>query len=202
MSGFMVLKGSPQTQGFAVSLICGKIYFVFRKLVMFNVGILTISDKGAQGERYDRSGEVIRENLSQSGSNIIKYDIVPDELEVIADKLVEWSDEGGVDVILTTGGTGLSQRDVTPEATLSVIDKSVPGFAEAMRAKSLEKTPMAVLSRATAGVRGKCLIINLPGSPKAVQECLEVILPAIPHGVEIIKGEVTEHTCQDAAEGR
>ena len=165
---------------------------------MFNVGILTISDKGAQGQRHDRSGEVIRESLSQLGSHIIKYGIVPDEHEVIAGKLAEWADEGGVDVILTTGGTGLGQRDVTPEATLSVIDKSVPGFAEAMRVKSLEKTPMAMLSRAIAGVRGKCLIINLPGSPKAVQECLEVVLPAIPHAVEIIKGEVTEHTCQDA----
>ncbi len=168
---------------------------------MFNVGILTISDKGAQGQRHDRSGEVIRESLSQLDSHIIKYDIVPDEHEVIAGKLAQWADEGGVDVILTTGGTGLSQRDVTPEATLSIIDKSVPGFAEAMRAKSLEKTPMAVLSRATAGVRGKCLIINLPGSPKAVQECLEVVLPAVPHAVEIIKGEVTEHNCQDGGRG-
>jgi len=165
---------------------------------MFSVGILTISDKGSQGLRHDESGEVIRESLSQLGSNIIKYAIVPDEYEVIADKLAEWADKGGVDVILTTGGTGLSQRDVTPEATLSVIEKSVPGFAEAMRAKSLEKTPMAVLSRAVAGVRGDCLIINLPGSSKAVQECLEVVLPALPHAVEIIKGEVTEHTSQDA----
>ena len=164
---------------------------------MFTVGILTISDKGSQGQRQDRSGDVIRECLSQSESSIIKYDIVPDECEVIAGRLAEWADEGGIDVILTTGGTGLSQRDVTPEATLSVIDKSVPGFAEAMRSKSLEKTPMAVLSRATAGVRGKCLIINLPGSPKAVRECLEAVLPAIPHAVEIIKGEVTEHTCQE-----
>jgi molybdopterin adenylyltransferase len=165
---------------------------------MFNVGILTISDKGAEGLRHDRSGEVIRECLSQLDSSIINYEIIPDEHEVIAGKLAEWADEGGVDVILTTGGTGLSQRDVTPEATLSVIDKSAPGFAEAMRAKSLEKTPMAILSRATAGVRGKCLIINLPGSPKAVRECLEVVLPAIPHAVEIIKGEVTEHSFQDA----
>ena len=164
---------------------------------MFSVGILTISDKGAQGQRHDRSGEVIRENLSQIDSSIIRYEIVPDELESITGKLAEWADNGSVDVILTTGGTGLGERDVTPEATLSVIDKSVPGFAEAMRARSLEKTPMAVLSRATAGIRGKCLIINLPGSPKAVQECLEVVLPAIPHAVEIIKGEVTEHIPQD-----
>ena len=160
---------------------------------MFNAGILTISDKGAQGQRQDRSGEVIRESLSEADGHARKYDIVPDEAKVIAGKLSEWADGGEVDVILTTGGTGLSQRDVTPEATLSVIDKSVPGFAEAMRAKSLEKTPMAVLSRAVAGVRGKCLIINLPGSPKAVRECLEVVLPAVPHAVEIIKGEVTEH---------
>jgi molybdopterin adenylyltransferase len=164
---------------------------------MFNVGILTISDKGSQGLRFDRSGEVIRESLSQLDSNVIKYEIVPDDFEVIAGKLAEWADKGGMDVILTTGGTGLGQRDVTPEATLSVVDKSAPGFAEAMRAKSLEKTPMAVLSRAAAGVRRECLIINLPGSPKAVRECLEVVLPAIPHAVEIIKGEVTEHTFQD-----
>jgi len=168
---------------------------------MLKIGILTISDKGSQGQRYDKSGEVIRDSLSSLNSSVIKYEVIPDEQEVIASKLAEWADEGGVDVILTTGGTGLSQRDVTPEATMSVVDKSVPGFAEAMRAKSFEKTPMAVLSRATAGVRGKCLIINLPGSPKAVRECLEVALPAIPHAVEIIKGEVTEHTCQDAGMG-
>jgi molybdenum cofactor synthesis domain-containing protein len=170
-------------------------------MVMLNIGILTISDKGSKGQRQDRSGEVMREGLSQLDSRIIKYDIVPDEVEVIAGKLVEWADGGGVDVILTTGGTGLSRRDVTPEATLSVIDKSVPGFAEAMRAKSLEKTPMAMLSRAMAGVRGECLIINMPGSPKAVQECLEAILPAIPHAVEIIKGEVTEHIIKEAGRG-
>jgi len=161
---------------------------------MFKVGILTISDKGAQGQRYDKSGEVIRDSLSPPDSHVVKYEIVPDEMDVICHKLVGWADEGEVDVIITTGGTGLSQRDVTPEATLSIVDKVVPGFAEAMRAESLNKTPMAMLSRATAGVRGKCLIINLPGSPKAVRECLEVVLPAIPHAVAIIKGEVTEHS--------
>ena len=161
---------------------------------MFTVGILTISDKGAQGQRYDKSGEVIRDSFSPLDSHIVKYEIVPDDMDVICHKLIGWADEGGVDVIITTGGTGLSQRDVTPEATLSVVDKVVPGFTESMRAKSLSKTPMAMLSRATAGVRGKCLIINLPGSPKAVREYLEVVLPAIPHAVEIIKGEVTEHS--------
>jgi molybdopterin adenylyltransferase len=161
---------------------------------MLNIAILTISDKGSRGQRQDKSGEVIRAALAQIESNIAKYEVVPDERDIIAGKLTEWADGGGVDVILTSGGTGLARRDVTPEATLQVIDKNVPGFAEAMRAKSLEKTPMAVLSRAVSGLRGQCLIINLPGSPKAVQECLEVVLPAIPHAVEIIKGEVTEHT--------
>jgi len=165
----------------------------FKYSTMLNTGILTISDKGSRGQREDRSGEVIREMLSGINSTVVKYEIVPDEQGVIADKLVEWADKAGLDVILTTGGTGLGPRDVTPEATLSVVDKTVPGIAEAMRARSLEKTPMAVLSRAAAGVRKQCLIINLPGSPKAVRECLEVVLPAIPHAIEIIKGEVTEH---------
>lgn len=160
---------------------------------MFHVGVLTISDKGSRGERYDKSGEVIRDSLSAADSRVSRYEIVPDEQEAIAAKLREWADGGGVDVILTTGGTGLGQRDVTPEATLSVIDKGVPGIAEAMRTKSLEKTPMAMLSRATAGLRGKCLIVNLPGSPRAVRECLEVVLVALPHAVAIIRGEVTEH---------
>jgi len=166
---------------------------------MINVGILTISDKGSKGQRQDKSGEAIRDGVSRMKSAVVKYEIVPDEMDIIADKLADWADSGKLDVILTTGGTGLSQRDVTPEATLSIIDRSVPGFAEAMRAKSLEKTPMAMLSRAVSGQRGQCLIINMPGSPKAVQECLEVIIPAIPHAVEIIRGEVTEHSLQDAA---
>ena len=159
---------------------------------MFTVGILTVSDKGWRGEREDRSGEVIREIISEMGAAIKNYDVVPDEKEIIAERLAQWADKGEVDVILTNGGTGLSPRDVTPEATLSVINRSVPGFAEVMRFESLKKTPMAVLSRAMAGTRGKCLIINLPGSPKAVRECLEVILGALPHAVETLKGEATE----------
>jgi len=165
---------------------------------MFNLGILTISDKGWRGERHDESGQVIKDSLLLSGNRVVKYEVVPDEMDIIAGKLAEWADEGSVDVILTTGGTGLSQRDITPEATLSVVDKVVPGFAEAMRAETSKITPFAILSRAVAGVRGKCLIINLPGSTKAVRECLEVVSPAIPHAVEIIKGEVTEHAGQDA----
>ena len=160
---------------------------------MFNVGILTASDKGARGERQDKSAEAIRAGLAALDCRVVKYEVVPDESRIIADKLAGWADEGRVDVILTTGGTGLSQRDVTPEATLSIVERVVPGIAEAMRVQTLAKTPFAMLSRAVAGVRGRCLIVNLPGSPKAVQECLEVILPAVPHAVQIIKGEVTEH---------
>ena len=161
---------------------------------MLTVGILTISDKGALGQRYDESGQTIRDILSDLDSEVVNYEIVPDERDVICQKLMEWADSGETDVIITTGGTGLGERDVTPEATTAVVDRVVPGFAEAMRAKSLSKTPMAMLSRATAGVRGHCLIINLPGSPRAVSECLEVVLPAIPHAVDIIKGVVTEHS--------
>ncbi len=161
---------------------------------MFTVSILTISDKGALGQRYDESGQVIRDFFSDLDSDIVDYEVVPDEVDIIRRKLVEWADSSGTDVIITTGGTGLGERDVTPEATLAVVDRVVPGFAEAMRAVSLNKTPMAMLSRATAGVRGRSLIINLPGSPKAVRECLEVVLPAIPHAVDIIKGVVTEHS--------
>jgi molybdopterin adenylyltransferase len=159
---------------------------------MFKVGILTISDKGSRGGRQDKSGEAIREILSSIDTRIVNYDIVPDEKELIVSKLVKWVDEDALDVLLTTGGTGLTPRDVTPEATLDVVDKIVPGFAEAMRAESLKETPMAMLSRAVAGTRGKCLIINLPGSTKAVRECLEVILPALPHAVETLKGQAGE----------
>jgi molybdopterin adenylyltransferase len=160
---------------------------------MILFGILTISDKGSRGQRLDKSGETIRDIVSRMGNSVAKYEIVADEPDIISGRLKEWSDGDGVDVILTTGGTGLGLRDVTPEATMSVIDKAVPGIPEAMRVKSLEKTPTAMLSRAVAGLRGRCLIINLPGSPKAVQECLEVILPALSHAVAIIKGEITEH---------
>jgi len=161
---------------------------------MFTVSILTISDKGARGLRDDESGQAIRDIFSELDSEIVSYEIVPDELDVIRQKLAEWADSGETDIIITTGGTGLGERDVTPEATMAVVDRVVPGLAEAMRAISLSKTPMAMLSRATAGIRGRCLIINLPGSPKAVRECLEVLLPAIPHAVDIIKGVVTEHS--------
>jgi len=159
---------------------------------MFTAGILTISDKGSRGERQDKSGEAIREILFRTDFRIVNYDIVPDEKELVIEKLIKWADEDGLDVVITTGGTGLTPRDVTPEATLAVVDRIVPGFAEAMRAESLKKTPHAMLSRAVVGTRGKCLIVNLPGSPKAVRECLQVILLALPHAVETLKGQAGE----------
>jgi molybdenum cofactor synthesis domain-containing protein len=159
---------------------------------MFTAGILTISDKGSRGERQDKSGEAIREILSHMDARIVNYDIVPDEKGLIVEKLVNWADKDNLDVVITTGGTGLTPRDVTPEATLAVVDRIVPGFAEAMRAESLKKTPHAMLSRAVVGTRGRCLIINLPGGPKAVRECLQVILPALPHAVETLKGQAGE----------
>jgi molybdenum cofactor synthesis domain-containing protein len=159
---------------------------------VFTVGILTISDKGSRGERQDKSGEAIREILSGMDVSVLSYDMVPDEKDLIIEKLVKWADKDNLDVVITTGGTGLTPRDVTPEATLAVVDRIVPGFAEAMRAESLKKTPHAMLSRAVVGTRGKCLIVNLPGSPKAVRECFEVILPALPHAVETLKGQASE----------
>ncbi|MEA1958518.1 MAG: molybdopterin adenylyltransferase [Chloroflexota bacterium] len=162
---------------------------------MFTAGILTISDKGSRGERIDESGGVIREILAALDANVVKYEIVPDEREIISVRLAEWVDREGIDLILTTGGTGLTPRDVTPEATLDVIEKEVPGFAEAMRMESLKKTPMAVLSRAVSGIRGRSLIINLPGSPRAVRECLEVISPAFSHAIETLRDESGE--CAD-----
>jgi molybdopterin adenylyltransferase len=161
---------------------------------MFNLGIITISDKAWRGERADKSGQVIRELFSAVDCQVVKYEVIPDEADIIAQKLAQWADEGSLDVIITTGGTGLGPRDVTPEATLATVDKVVPGLAEMMRIQSFSSTPFSLLSRAVAGVRKKCLIINLPGSPKGVKECLEIILPIIPHAVEVIKGEVTEHT--------
>ncbi|MFW6126455.1 MAG: MogA/MoaB family molybdenum cofactor biosynthesis protein, partial [Chloroflexota bacterium] len=134
---------------------------------MVSVGVLTVSDRGSRGERADRSIGAIKGVLEHlKGSEVVRYEMVPDEPKVIADILVKWVDEHGVDLVLTTGGTGLAPRDVTPEATLSVIDRVAPGFAEAMRAESLKKTPHGMLSRGVAGTRGQSLILNLPGSPK------------------------------------
>lgn len=165
---------------------------------MFTVGVLTISDKGSRGDRQDKSGEAIREVLSSLDVSIVNCGMVPDEKDLIVEKLVEWADKDNLDVVVTTGGTGLTPRDVTPEATLAVVDRIVPGFAEVMRAESLKKTPHAMLSRAVVGTRGACLIVNLPGSPKAVRECLQVILPALSHAVETLKGQAGECGASEA----
>jgi molybdopterin adenylyltransferase len=159
---------------------------------MIRVGLLTCSDKGARGERPDTSAEAVKTLLSGEMFRIERYEIVPDEQEAITARLVDWCDREGLDLILTTGGTGLTPRDVAPESTMAVLEREIPGMAEAMRAASLAKTPHAMLSRGVAGVRGQTLIINLPGSPKAVRENLEVVLPALPHALEKIKGSPRE----------
>jgi molybdenum cofactor synthesis domain-containing protein len=159
----------------------------------YSVGILTISDKGSAGERQDLSGPAIREMVEAAGATVVQAQVVPDEREVIAATLAAWADAGGLDLLLTTGGTGLAPRDVTPEATLQVIELEVPGIAETLRAESFKKTPMAMISRGAAGIRGRTLIVNLPGSPRAVRECLEVLLPVLPHAVETLRGPVEEH---------
>jgi molybdopterin adenylyltransferase len=160
--------------------------------IMFKVVILTISDRGSQGEREDASGPLIREMVKDLPAKVIHYEIIPDEKKEIVEALKKSADQMNADLVLTTGGTGLSPRDVTPDATLEVIDKEVPGFAEAMRAESLKKTPHAMISRAIVGIRGSCLIVNLPGSPKGVRENLSVVLPALPHALSKLKGDPSE----------
>ena len=157
------------------------------------VGIITVSDTSSRGEREDLGGPAIREMMLASGAAVGAYVIVPDEQGQIAAQIRQMADERRLDLVLTTGGTGLSARDVTPQATLECIDYEVPGIAEAMRAFSLTKTPAAMTSRAVAGVRGRTLVINLPGSPKGVRECLEVVLPALPHAVNLLRGETGDH---------
>ena len=157
---------------------------------MITVAILTLSDKGSRGEREDLGGPAIKEMIRPISAEVRYYEIIPDEEELIKEKLIAYSNS--VDLIITTGGTGLSPRDVTPDATREVIDREIPGIAEAMRMAGLGKTKRAMLSRAVAGVRGKTLIINLPGSPKAVKEGLGAIMDVIPHAVEKIKGSTEE----------
>jgi len=159
---------------------------------MFKVAILTISDRGFKGEREDSSGPLIREMVKALPAAVIHYEVIPDEKEVIIKALKKSADHLKADLIFTTGGTGLSPRDVTPDATLKVIGKEVPGFSEAMRAESLKKTPHAMISRAICGIRGSSLIVNLPGSPKSVKENLSVILPALPHALSKLKGDPSE----------
>jgi molybdenum cofactor synthesis domain-containing protein len=155
--------------------------------VTLRVGILTVSDRSSRGERPDASGPALEEAVLAEGWQIHRRDIIPDELERLKDVLKEWADSGEVDLVLTTGGTGFSPRDVTPEATLAVIERTASGLAEAMRAASLRVTPHAMLSRAAAGIRRRTLIVNLPGSPKGALENFQVILPVLPHAVQLLQ---------------
>ncbi|HSB34356.1 MAG: molybdopterin adenylyltransferase [Nitrospirota bacterium] len=159
---------------------------------MIRTAIITLSDKGSKGEREDESGPAIRAMVAGIGAVVEHYEVIPDEKALIAETLARLSDSCTIDLILTTGGTGVAPRDVTPEATLSVIDRELPGIAEAMRSESLKKTPHAMISRAVAGVRKQTLIINLPGSPRAVRENLAVVLPALSHAIEKIKGDPSD----------
>lgn len=159
---------------------------------MIRVAIITVSDKGAQGKREDLSGKTIRLILKRIEAQVVWYKIVPDEQNLIQSAMIEAVDKFKVDLILTTGGTGLSSRDVTPEATEAVVEKTVPGISEVIRREGFKKTPLAILSRAMAGIRANTLIINLPGSPKGVRESLGVILETLPHGIAILKGETSE----------
>ena len=159
---------------------------------MIQAGIITVSDKCSQGKREDLSGPAIAEMLADVAIEIKYTTIIPDETDQIKEAIINFADVKKLDLILTTGGTGVSPRDLTPDATLEVIEKQIPGMSEAMRQKSLLITPHAMISRAVAGIRGKCLIINLPGSPKGAKENLAVVLPALKHAIEKIKGDDSE----------
>ncbi len=157
----------------------------------FKAAVVTVSDKGAAGEREDRSGAVVREILEAAGIEVARAEIVPDDLGDLAALLDELC-SGIFNLVVTTGGTGLSPRDVTPEATLRVIDKEIPGMAEVMRARSLEVTAHAMISRAVCGLRGNTLVVNLPGSPGGARDCLEAVMPAVPHALEVAAGDASE----------
>ena len=158
---------------------------------MFSAGVLTASDAASRGRREDTSGEAIRDALTRESFRVVLREVVPDDRATIADRLRLWADQ--VDVVLTTGGTGFGPRDVTPEATQDVLERHAPGLAERMRSETAKNTPLAALSRAVAGTRGACLIVNLPGSPRAVRECLDVLLPLLPHALETMQGPVERH---------
>ena len=159
---------------------------------MFTVGIITSSDKGSKGEREDISGQVIKDIVTTKGYNVVRQVILPDEEEPLMKEMIFMADELKVDLILTTGGTGFSQRDITPEATLKVFTRVANGIAEAIRVNSLSITPRAMLSRAVSGIRNDTLIVNMPGSPKAVKESLDYALDSIHHGLEILTGKANE----------
>lgn len=156
---------------------------------ILTLGIITVSDRSSQGQRPDASGPALVSKVTAQGWQVVRQTVIPDEIDQISAVLQEWADSGVLDVILTTGGTGLSPRDVTPEATEAVIDRLIPGVAEAMRAASVQVTAHAMLSRGIAGVRGKTVIVNLPGSPKGALENLQVVLPVLVHAVRLIKSD-------------
>lgn len=156
------------------------------------VAIITVSDKGSKGEREDLSGKLIEDTITSKGMKVVLKTIIPDEYDAISTRIVDAIEKVRADVVLTTGGTGFSHRDVTPEATKAVVDREAPGLAEIMRSESYKITPRAMLSRGTSGIRGQSLIVNLPGSPKAVKESLEIIMPILPHGIEVLRGESSE----------
>jgi molybdopterin adenylyltransferase len=170
---------------------------VARDQPYLGVGIVTISDSASRGERDDLSGPAIKDNLYRFGGTLRHQEIIPDEQAIISQTLIHLVDDLRLDLVLTTGGTGLSPRDRTPQATQEVLDYEVPGLAEVMRAESAKKAPMAYLSRAVAGVRQASLIVNLPGSPKACAEILEVLAPLLPHAIQILRGDVGEHKPSD-----
>lgn len=159
----------------------------------YRAGVLTISDKSSRGERADASGDLLVKAFHKEDIAVARYEIVADEETAIASILSLWADSGELDLIVTTGGTGISPRDVTPEATRSVLQKELPGITELLRITGYKSTPTAVLSRALAGTRGKCLIINLPGNPRAVNESLDALLPIVPHAIETLQGRFGEH---------
>lgn len=156
---------------------------------MYTTAILTISDRCSKGERQDESGKAIQELLKKIPLELVKYEIIPDDVELIKKKLIEYADELKIDLVLTDGGTGFGPRDVTPEATKAVIDKEVPGIPEAMRLECLKYSRRSMLSRSAAGIRGKTLIVNLPGSPKAARESLETVLDTLVHALDMIAGK-------------
>lgn len=160
--------------------------------IPFKVGIITASDRSSQGKRDDKSGLLLKSRVEELSAEVVAYQILPDDKEILKKALCHLSDLFSCNLILTTGGTGLSSRDHTPDATREVIEKEIPGIAEAIRSESLKKTKFAMLSRAVAGIRRKTLIINLPGSPGAVEQAFEVLRPVLAHAIELIRGEVED----------